>query len=231
VNLLKNVLRWICPSHATVVAYLALFMAMGGTAYAAVQWTSADIADESLQSVDVKDNSLTGADITAGSIQSTDLAPGAITGGGASTGSTLLDADHNPQTVTGAFWASDRSTLPAAASVAFNVPDGQAYYVLVSAQAVAAQSTGRCTGDYGGGGSDGYIGVYADGDHNHNLLPPNYSNSLPGGAWGGAQPVVFGSGDHTIVLAPNATWCSAVADPGTSSLTNAFLAVNLLAAF
>jgi hypothetical protein len=43
------------PSHPTVVAYLALFVALGGTgAYAAATITGADVVDESLTGADVK---------------------------------------------------------------------------------------------------------------------------------------------------------------------------------
>lgn len=62
------------PSHATLVAYLALFFAFGGTAYAAATIGSAEVKNNSLLSVDLKDgagvkgvdvvdNTLTGADI------------------------------------------------------------------------------------------------------------------------------------------------------------------------
>jgi hypothetical protein len=46
-----------------VVGYVALFVALGGTAYAANTIGSADVIDESLLSQDIKDGSLTGADI------------------------------------------------------------------------------------------------------------------------------------------------------------------------
>lgn len=43
------------PSHGTVVAYLALFVALGGTsAWAANEWTGANIVDESLTGADVR---------------------------------------------------------------------------------------------------------------------------------------------------------------------------------
>src|SRR4051794_24777474 len=62
-------------NHSTVVAYLALFVALGGTAYAVNNFTGADIQDESLTGHDVKgadgsqtvkgtNGSLTGADIS-----------------------------------------------------------------------------------------------------------------------------------------------------------------------
>src|SRR3954447_1606058 len=68
------------PSHATVVAYLALFFAMSGTAYAAVQWTGANIQDGSLTGADVQDGSLTGADVAPNSITGDNIAPGSISG-------------------------------------------------------------------------------------------------------------------------------------------------------
>jgi hypothetical protein len=74
------------PSHAAVVAYLALFMSTSGTAYAAAKWTSADILDGTLTGVDVSDNSLTGADVAPGSISVTDFAPDALPSGGSSDG-------------------------------------------------------------------------------------------------------------------------------------------------
>jgi hypothetical protein len=63
------------PSHATVVAYLALFVALGGTsAYAVNEWTGANIVDESLTGRDVLDNTLASADITNQSLTGTDIA-------------------------------------------------------------------------------------------------------------------------------------------------------------
>src|SRR3954471_4027015 len=61
-------------NHSTVVAYLALFVALGGTAYAVNNFTGADIQDESLTGADVRgtagtsttaatNGTLTGADI------------------------------------------------------------------------------------------------------------------------------------------------------------------------
>src|SRR5918996_5613795 len=43
------------PSHATVVAFVALFVALGGTsAYAINEWTGANIVDESHTGADVR---------------------------------------------------------------------------------------------------------------------------------------------------------------------------------
>ena len=53
------------PSHAVVVAYLALFVALGGSSYAAVTVTGKNVRNSSLTGSDVKTNSLTGRDIRA----------------------------------------------------------------------------------------------------------------------------------------------------------------------
>jgi hypothetical protein len=54
--------------HATVVAYLALFVALGGSSYAAVKIGSAQIANNSIKSVDVKNRSLLAKDFKAGQL-------------------------------------------------------------------------------------------------------------------------------------------------------------------
>ena len=42
------------PGHATVVAYLALFVAFGGSSYAAVRVTSQDVPKDALTGADIK---------------------------------------------------------------------------------------------------------------------------------------------------------------------------------
>jgi hypothetical protein len=51
------------PSHATVVAYLALFVALGGSAYAVATVTGKDIKNRSITKADIKKNGLTGREI------------------------------------------------------------------------------------------------------------------------------------------------------------------------
>jgi hypothetical protein len=79
--MLRNRLR--LPRHGTAVAYLALFIALGGTAYAANTVGSDDIIDESIQSVDIKNQTVTtkdiaGADVT-GSISLSGIPNGRCT--------------------------------------------------------------------------------------------------------------------------------------------------------
>jgi hypothetical protein len=56
------------PSHATIVAYLALGVALGGTSYAAVTVTGRQVKDSSLTGRDVRNGSLTGNDIKRRSV-------------------------------------------------------------------------------------------------------------------------------------------------------------------
>src|SRR5687768_2490584 len=52
------------PSHSTVIAYLALFTALSGTAYAAVRVGSKEIKDNSIQSRDIKNRAIALTDIS-----------------------------------------------------------------------------------------------------------------------------------------------------------------------
>src|SRR5688500_14679643 len=61
-------------SHTTVVAYLALFVALGGSAYAAATITGADVVDRSLTGVDIRNGTVRSADVAG--IQGDDLGPG-----------------------------------------------------------------------------------------------------------------------------------------------------------
>jgi hypothetical protein len=71
------------PTYAGVTATLALFVALGGSSYAAVTITSAnvrngtltgsDIKNESIKSRDVDNGALTGSDLKTGSVTSSDI--------------------------------------------------------------------------------------------------------------------------------------------------------------
>ena len=78
------------PKHATVVAYLALFVALGGTAYAVNTIGSADVIDNSLVSEDIKNETIRGGDIAPSTIGSSDVFDGSI-----------ASADVKNDTVTG----------------------------------------------------------------------------------------------------------------------------------
>ena len=56
------------PSPATALAATALFIALGGTSYAAITITGAQVKNGSLTSADVKDKSLKAADFAPGAV-------------------------------------------------------------------------------------------------------------------------------------------------------------------
>jgi hypothetical protein len=65
--------RWSRPSYANVVSSLALFVALGGTSYAAVTVTGREVRDGSLTGRDIRNGSITSADVQNGSLRSGDL--------------------------------------------------------------------------------------------------------------------------------------------------------------
>jgi hypothetical protein len=91
-------------NHATVIAYVALFTALGGTAYAVATVTGADIVDESVTGADIKNGSLGAGDIGASAIGNPQIAPGAVTGSkigeGAVSGSRITPAAVSPSRMT-----------------------------------------------------------------------------------------------------------------------------------
>lgn len=97
------------PSPALVVAVLALFVALGGTGYAAMAVTGHDVVNSTLTGKDVKNESLTGKDVrsltgkdvTDGSLLAADLASGTVlTGPKGDTGA------RGPQGATGLIGAT-----------------------------------------------------------------------------------------------------------------------------
>ena len=79
------------PRHVTAVSYLALFLALGGAAWAAATVGSADVVNNSLRSTDLKNNAavkspdvrngaLGTADLRNNSIAGTDFAPNSVGG-------------------------------------------------------------------------------------------------------------------------------------------------------
>ena len=65
-------------SYANVVASLALFVALGGTGYAAIVVTGKNVKDSSLTGRDVRNSSLTSADVKDGALLSKDFKAGQL---------------------------------------------------------------------------------------------------------------------------------------------------------
>ena len=68
-------------SYANVVASLALFVALGGTGYAAVTITSKNVKDGTLTGRDIKNSSVASADVKNGSLLSQDFKAGQLPAG------------------------------------------------------------------------------------------------------------------------------------------------------
>jgi hypothetical protein len=68
-------------TYSNLIATLALFLAIGGTSYAAVTITGKNVKNESLSGRDVKNSSLTGKDVRDGSLNSSDFAGGQLPAG------------------------------------------------------------------------------------------------------------------------------------------------------
>jgi hypothetical protein len=64
------------PSHGTVVGYLALFIALGGTSYAVATGSidSREIKNNTVRSKDIRNNGILGRDVRRGAIRSSDVA-------------------------------------------------------------------------------------------------------------------------------------------------------------
>ena len=68
-------------NYANVAATLALFVALGGTSYAAITITGKNVRNSSLTGADVKNSSLTSADIKDSSLLAKDFKAGQLTAG------------------------------------------------------------------------------------------------------------------------------------------------------
>ena len=68
-------------TFANVISLLALFVALGGSSYAAIKVTGKNVKDSSLTGKDLKNSSLTGADVKNGSLLTGDFAAGQVPAG------------------------------------------------------------------------------------------------------------------------------------------------------
>jgi hypothetical protein len=64
--------------RSNVTGLIAIFIALGGTAYANNEWTGANIVDGSLTTFDYKNNDIRSADVHDATLKGADLAPNAI---------------------------------------------------------------------------------------------------------------------------------------------------------
>jgi hypothetical protein len=96
-------------SYSNVMATVAVFIALGGTSYAAIKVTGKNVKDASLTGKDVRNSSITSTDIKNGSLLAKDVKAGELAGGtGGQNGQPGRDATA-PQ---GAVMFFDRSDCP-----------------------------------------------------------------------------------------------------------------------
>jgi hypothetical protein len=70
-------------TYANVMATVAVFIALGGSSYAAVTITGKQVVDSSLRGRDIRNSSLTSADIKNRSLRALDFGPGQLPAGAA----------------------------------------------------------------------------------------------------------------------------------------------------
>lgn len=68
-------------TFANVVSVIALFVALGGSSYAAIMVTGKNVRNSSLTGKDVRNSSLTGVDVKNGSLLTADFGPGQLPAG------------------------------------------------------------------------------------------------------------------------------------------------------
>jgi hypothetical protein len=107
-------------SYANVVATLALAIALGGTATAAVLITGREIKDESLTGADIRNQTLGTKDVRDGSLRAGDFQRGQLPRG--ATGATGATGSTGPQGATGSQGAAG-GTGPSGTSRAFSASD------------------------------------------------------------------------------------------------------------
>jgi hypothetical protein len=83
------------PKYANVTATLALFVALGGTSYAAATISGSDVQNGSLTGSDIRNESLKSRDVDNGSLTGGDLKNGSIKGADVDDAS-LAAADFKP---------------------------------------------------------------------------------------------------------------------------------------
>jgi hypothetical protein len=66
------------PSHSTVVAYTALFVALGGSSYAAVKVSSGQIVNNTVRGEDIRNHTIKGVDVASRTLHAKNFAAGEL---------------------------------------------------------------------------------------------------------------------------------------------------------
>jgi hypothetical protein len=167
-------------SYANVVATLALLIALGGTATAAVLITGRDIKDESVTGADIRNQTLGTRDIKDGSLRSADFQRGQLprgatgatgaTGAQGATGGQGAPGGTGPSGTSRAFSATDDNFAASGdpKTISVNLPAGS-YVVTSRMGAFDGHASSRrnpfCNlaviGGLGSGGDIAFVGISA----------------------------------------------------------------------
>jgi hypothetical protein len=227
------------PSPAVVLAAVALFVALGGSSYAALHVGSEQIANNSVRSEDLRNNDVRGRDIRKGTVRGTDIRDGDLQGRdvransitGAKVKEKTLAKVPSAANAETAVNAQNAQTLGGKAAGAFLGSDKQVrtgLIKLVQGETKTIASNGpftwkaECSDD--GGGNTGLTVT----------LETTEADSFAGDFGGGGQPVAPGSpatlfnasdsASHYTIAFP----LSAVAPSGAAPVGLAFVGLNVL---
>jgi hypothetical protein len=109
-------------TFSNLTALLALFVALGGSSYAAIRVGSAEIADNSIRSKDIHDNEVRGADIAKDTVRGTDVRDNDIQGRDIRD-HTISGADVKESSLAKVPLAGDADTLGGKSAAAFLASD------------------------------------------------------------------------------------------------------------
>jgi hypothetical protein len=128
-------------TYANVVATLALFVALGGTSYAALTVTGAQVRDGSLSGRDVRRGSLSSAQIKDGSLLKRDFKAGQLSPGPA--GAQGSQGPQGPQGLQGVAGApgSDAANIVLAHVTTAGVGSGSSYGGIAAAAGLSTATT------------------------------------------------------------------------------------------
>jgi hypothetical protein len=131
------------PSHATVVAYLALFVALGGSSYAAVQ-----LKRNSVSAAHIKRNAINSSKVKDKSLLLADFKPGQLTGGSGQPGPPGTPGGQGQAGTPGQNGAAGTPGTPGAPGSAkgFAVVNADSTFVPAQSKGVIATSSGTSPG-------------------------------------------------------------------------------------
>src|SRR5919108_2173328 len=121
--------------RSNVIGYIALFVALGGTAWAANSVGSSDVIDTSLQSIDLKDDA---------GVKSADVANDTATGGGLASADLRADSVGSSEVIDESLGGADidESTLPVGGDLNGFLSGAQIVLNAVGGNEIAASSVG-----------------------------------------------------------------------------------------